>query len=318
MKISKKTIAFLLLLCTLSLCLLSCNREKKKEQEIDLAKTYEEACALIEEKDYDAAYQKLKLLGDYKDAQKLLSYFHYAPVKIQVNSDGYQRETKISYNENGLPVQSISDENGQKTIWSLTYNEKSFLVKSAYTFADQSSETCEYFYDQNGSLTQSVSVSSQGETMTIDYAYDENGNLIHFTRTNSDGTKFYIEYVYDAKGNLIRTVHKSPDDYQEAYSYIYDKNGNLIQETCVDSYGDGYTGDFVYDSDGKDVKDTYMFSDGRTATTLYQHDANGNMTKLTYHEDDDTEVMEYEYQIFYIPYDLPESTEEMFEWSYWW
>lgn len=74
----KKFVCLFILICMLSLCLVSCNSIR-----------YNEALDLIAEGNYEAAHKMFEKLDSYKDAKKQLKYFHYVPVKVEYNDDSF-------------------------------------------------------------------------------------------------------------------------------------------------------------------------------------------------------------------------------------
>ena len=150
----KKILAMLVLLLSLTLCMISCNGAKNddgttpdtgsdkpadttndKEDEkpgnttVDVeAEKYAAALNLIKEGKYAEAQKALSELGDYKDAKKLLTQFYYVP--------------------------------------------------SAATFETEDEVlTAEFFYDADNLPTRIVIIGKDGGTHTVDYTYDETRTL---------------------------------------------------------------------------------------------------------------------------------------------
>ncbi len=107
-------------------------------------------------------------------------------------------------------------------------------------------------------------------------AYMENGE--------EDG---FDEYTYDAKGNIIQYVYTSPTDNRTVCDYSYDEKGNLIQKIHTSSYGET-----TYD---------------------YMYDTNGNMIKAVESYGEETEVVEVQYKLVYIPFALSEDVQDLLE-----
>ena len=152
------------------------------------SRKYNKAMELIETQEYDAAYEILCELEDYKDAQTIANRFHYVPKKlVETDSDGETYTQEVSYNKQNLPKQIVSTTmDGSKSIYDFAYDESGNKIKSVYTNADGDKEIYDYTYDESGNLIKNVYTNADGDKYISDYTYDENGKLIKEVYTNAD------------------------------------------------------------------------------------------------------------------------------------
>ena len=161
----KKFLSILLLVSMLIVCMSSCSFLK-----------YKDAYKLIDNGDYEAAYDIFCELGDYKNAEDEVEKFHYLRTSI-VYEEEYEDEKRtktitISLNEQNLPSQAIAtSDKGDKYIYDYTYDENGNLIKGACTHLN-------------------------GYKSITDYTYDEKGNLINVVKTDSDGNKYIYNLAY--------------------------------------------------------------------------------------------------------------------------
>jgi len=271
----KKTIKLLTLLLALMMCFTvlftSCSQNDDTPDETpsegnDPQQKYNSALALIGEGKYEEAYQLLKELGDYADAQKELKKFHYVPTKYiekEIYSDEPDQEygytITITYNEKSLPVKVIQKENeGDEAIVEVVFNDIGLPTKTTRTY-DGDSQTVEYTYD--GTLREPIK-------MVMTYS-------------DSSDFMFTVDFTYDANGNLVKQITKSNDTILQTYEATYDSKGNLTTEIQTDSAGSQYTTEYVYDTNGNLTKKSENHYDRFERITEYVYDANGNLTKET-------------------------------------
>lgn len=191
--------------------------EEMEETDTDTSEKtekYEQALAFIENKDYESAYAILKDLGDYCDAEEMLSRFHYAYDKGEIITDGVvTNRSVLIHNSENLPVQQIS------------------------TLADGTVTTVDYSYDENGNVIKNVTTNSDGGKTVVDTSYDEDGNIIKKILTNPDGTKEIKDYTYNENGNLTKRVYTHADGTIQTEEYVYDENENIIKKIYTSSDG---------------------------------------------------------------------------------
>lgn len=129
----KKFVCLFILICMLSICLVSCNSIR-----------YNEALDLIAEGNYEAAHKMFEKLDSYKDAKKQLKYFHYVPVKVEYHDNSF---CDFFYNENNLPKQTIdTNSDGGKSIRDYTYDANGNIIKEVCTDPDGDIEFVDITY----------------------------------------------------------------------------------------------------------------------------------------------------------------------------
>ena len=235
----KKIITTLALILAISFCFCACsvgNSNSSKENET----AYNNALSLIENKDYEGAYEVLKTLGDYKDSAKLLERFMFVPTSIN-NGD---ETVRFYYNDSGFLIQRIETSNGKNTIFDLAYDGNGMPIKKTCTYRSGSQDSWEGTYDENGNLIKEAAIIPNWyEKRNYEHIYDAEGNRIKTvcvrTITLSDTPYEYktiTDYTYDANGNLIKEIYTYSDGDKEILDYTYDANGNLIKEIRTASY----------------------------------------------------------------------------------
>ena len=182
--------------------------ERKKKEEEKEAK-YTEAVNLINNGNYDSAYQILSGLKGYKDVETLLSNFYYIPYEVDYMSS-YSWPYKFEYSDQGL------------------------MEKCTIEYSNGDIETIDF--DQDGSL------SNYKDIHDNIHSYKYEPDRIYETSTRSNGEVF-SESVYDQYGNLLilNTLKENLnterrwtlDEYRNIYSEntvnTYDSEGNLVE-----------------------------------------------------------------------------------------
>ena len=92
----KRMICAGFLICLLLMSLASCKQ-----------KQYREALDLIEQGQIEAAFDALQALGEYREAQELLTHFRYVPTKIVFNYDEEYVVREYTYDEHSLLEQIV-------------------------------------------------------------------------------------------------------------------------------------------------------------------------------------------------------------------
>lgn len=260
---------------------------------------YEEACALIEDGDYEEAYKILNSIKTYEPAKEKLGNFFYAPTAVAEGRltygsnlgpqmmyenktytyDGKGNITSITiveYNKTynflydskgneltGYPLEAPNSYEGARTC---TYKDGR-LSKVAYA------NSCdEYFYNEDGTINKIVHTSqyddntqSSYETAYI-YTYYSDSSVK--TMRYRDGYNWLL-YHYDTNG-MITKVDVYDDEFSECvgcYSVSYGEYGlEKIERVAYSSSGTissraevAYT----YDNEGK-LTDTVITQDGET------------------------------------------------------
>ena len=339
----KKIISLLITVCILVSSLVSCNVFEKSS-------LYKEANSLIEKGEYEKAYEILKDLGDYKDAEKMLSRFRYAPTSITLKNSRMEdmKETiEIKLNKNNLTESFIRPRGTYgDVVYSLSYDDDGKLTEYKVSNIKDGettyTDTTKYTYDKNGNMTREA-MSSLSSTLqySIEYSYDKNGNMTGYRRVNDTGEVIEHEYIYDKKGNMVEETHTWPDGKWSTSEYYYDKDGRLIKEEAL-----SYITEYVYDDNGNLITETKLYrgttDEDKTENT---YDEKGNLIKIvktetkkgelsirsiqenTYDENgnlirkasttpragivDITLTTEYTYKFVYSPFDISEKYEEI-------
>jgi YD repeat-containing protein len=302
-------------------CLVACGEGENETK-------YNNACALIESGDYEAAYTVFKELGDYKDSEKYLSRFVYFP--SVVNFDLYDRSgvMTVTLGQYNLPCKSVSEGTVGRKDSEYTYDSKGNLIRQAVTHNGMVA-AMDHTYDENNHRIK-VEYSENGVVSIVyDYAYDAKGQLIREVYTEEGVVYYDYQHSYDENGNMIKSEYNAPDaDY--VYTYTYNADGNMINEQCNVSIGHSYNVDYIYSADGKltrkvrtedgsprytmdymydtagnCIKEERVYVDGATQSLVREYDAHGNVTKEVYTDADGTvETVESRHALTYLTIDV--------------
>jgi ketosteroid isomerase-like protein len=224
---------------------------------------YEEAFALIGEKDYESAYALFVELGDYKDAAQQAAYFRYIPT--------YHYEYYTLLGEEVIVTYSV------------TLNEWNLPAVVVETYVSGEINTCTYTYNDFGKVTRRECVDEEGATILYVAEYDENGNLIAETVNNAFDEVSRFEYTYNELGQCVRCdVETENDWYYNYYAITYDEEGREIK--IVYAYDDSNAiEEAVYDEEGRILK-TVSYSDDseERSENLHYYDENGRLIKVVF------------------------------------
>lgn len=296
---------------------------------------YNEACALIESGDYQAAYTAFKSLGDYKDVQKHLSRFVYFPSVMNyqlydrsgvltVTFGAYNlpcrmvsvgtigtRDGMYLYDNQGKLIRQSMSYDGTFSAFDYTYDDNDNLVKAEYSEEGVVSAFNEYIYNEDGLLIREVYASDGKIDYDYDNTYDEKGNLIKSEFESAEGYYRYF-YVYNDDGNLVNEHTTYPDGYICNIDYTYDNNGNLTQEVYSEEEVCYYTCYYTYDTAGNCIKEEYVYTDGEKDVITREYDGHGNITKeLHENADGSRQMVETQYFFAYLAVDVPDSSMQL-------
>ena len=282
----KKLISLFLLICLLSVSLTSCGNGKK----------YNEALDLLDAGEHEAAYEILKELGNYKDAEELLKKFRYVLVITEpstITEDGTlvssdpsiytytndgllskntfgERVSEFVYDKNKNLIKTISTDG---SVREYTYDDDGNVIKDISYSGETPMYGYEYAFDKKGNMIKKTVLQNTNPDFddlsmrfTVDYTYDENGNLITALETTSGGSKYQIDYIYDESGKLIREVNPIDDGMVTIVEYAYDESDKLLKET---NYYNEYVIDYTYDSNGNLIKEKRS---GKSASLDYTYE----------------------------------------------
>ena len=322
----------------------SCGEYKSREVPVlDNKKVrYEEAMVLIQSRNYKAAYDILRELGDYSKAKEELDKFYYLPTKkVSKEENGgeiYEENTIYKYNEQNLPIEisTLNDRYGYEEIYDYNYDSRGNLIFERDRMDGQTSYVYEYVYDEKDNVLKKVQTSFSGKFI-FEYTYDDKGDLIKEIATSSDGKLIYTTsytYTYDARNHLIMKI-QTDTGYKYVEDYTYDANENLIKETYTYISGNKITNkityEYIYDVNNNLIKEIYTEAEGNGAydhVCNYIYDENnilireeydhGTIVKYVYDDignviqiiriytSGDEHIEEYKYDLVYIPFDLTE------------
>ncbi|SFB37041.1 Ig-like domain-containing protein, partial [Clostridium frigidicarnis] len=165
----------------------------------------------IYEYDYESRLKNIKI-----DGQSIESVSYYDDdenkSKIATHRDELGNENTYTY-DNNKRIVVITDSN--KRFNEMYYDNSMNVVLKINP--DGTSETVEYFLDENGVNKFGETKSSRDKNgNSVKYEYDKNGNTSK--QINPDGGIKY--YFYDDKNNLIKEI----DETDKKTFYIYDEN----------------------------------------------------------------------------------------------
>lgn len=294
----KRFLSLFVFICLLALSITACNNGNNANS--NDAK-YAEAITLLEQGKNAEAYDILKELGDYKDAQEMLTHFYYVPSTVlYFETFGTQKTYHYTYEQNRLiKIQRENasyvytyDANGNlqerliispdNTIRSeFVHDENGNLCKKAWYYGEEINRVYEYTYDSNGNIIQEVyyerlsvydpNLPALSLQHTIDYTYDANNRVVKKVRT-SDSKSTISSYLYDTAGNLVEETIND-----KTYRYSYDESGKILNKTL----GDDILEEYIYDANGHLLKHSYRASpsDFYFHTHEYTYNADGQLIR---------------------------------------
>lgn len=304
---------------------------------------YNDACALIENGEYEEAYAAFKALGDYKDSQERLSRFIYTPSRanyvledrsgvmtielgkynlpsrvVSVGVEGeednaYTKDSVYTYDDKGNLMQQAVTYNESSLAYDYTYDADNRLIKAVYTIEGELFAQHNFVYDENGLKIREDYIQEGQVYYDYVYSYDDNDNVIECVYDATEGRYTYA-YFYDAEGALTNDSGEAPDGYYYTNEYTYYADGQLAQRVCVENGELSFTESYTYDNAGELIKKETTYSDGTKDVYTREYDANGNLVKETLvYADGTEESIEWQYIFTYIPIDVPAATREQVE-----
>ena len=202
----------------------------------------------------------------------LLGYVLY-----EYDSDGNETKEEYYDSDGKLNYYAVPNDSGEMVV----YNPDGTLFdydndQESQTNSDDSRETREDYYDENGELRQYAL-----------FQYDEEGNVIEVRRYDKADTLVWSSmYSYNSEGNLSEcTVYDKFDNILLSLTYTYDSSGNLIEQISDITSKDGNCTHYLYyqyeyDDAGNIVKEEEGDLEGAFVRNLCSYDDTGNMTKL--------------------------------------
>lgn len=315
----KKIIATIMTVFLLLSALAACAPEKAPD---DPAKAneekYLEAFDLLEQKNYEAAYALFLALGDYKDAAKEASKFHYAPVEYALQrideAEGTTTERiTFSYNESNLISQYVLSSESSGSITGIcTYNASGKLTEISYLTEDPTPKKYECTYSPNGEIIKETTTLESGYVFSYEYTYDESGAQTKIIFEDANGTLSY-DCLYHADGRISKIVLKGEDGNElKSEEYVYDENGRRVRINFSENGGIIGFCEYTYNEKGDMIREHYDYGELFSFTSNYTFDAHGNMIKDHTTFSDHTEtIREISHKLVYVPFEYSEE-----DWKY--
>lgn len=271
---------------TMAVVLISGNMQKSAD--------YNDAVALLDAGDYEAAIGAFEALEGYKDSAEQITKaqekFNFVKAVDLINQGADNDAYLILEQISSLPEAQeyltqfsllLTQEQIGSSITSYEYNDAGQLVSEV--LEDGSDKTItEYTYDDAGNCVHSSTESGQ-YTYTYDYTYDELGDCIEEIFKHSNGRVVTIQYSYDEKHNIVQTIETQADSQEVltvTSSYAYDDAGNCIEIESSNSRGGvsmtKYT--YTYDDNGNCIEKVFSNDNAVNPTIIYMYhyDENGN------------------------------------------
>lgn len=255
--------------------------------------TYAEALSMLEEKNYEEAYELFVDLGDYKDSSLHTKAFEW--ICVEEYASGYK---KTLFNDFGKPIHQ--DVYYLDHTVEYEYDSNNLLTCEIETQDDGDLwDRYDYIYNELGLLEIEINESLYS-IYTTSYRYDVNGYLVYerTLKRDKDGGKdeFWreINYTNREDGLLLKSVAQYDDGEVSMTEYEYDQNNNVVKRSGSTTFT------YAYDYNGNCVSWIESGGNNRTYSAEYEYDEFGNKTKLyeTFY-DGDTRETRYTYQLIY-------------------
>ena len=240
--------------------------------------------------EYDSNGNQIRA-ESYSSDGTLLGYVLY-----EYDSDGNETKEEYYDSDGKLNYYAVPNDSGEMVV----YNPDGTLYdydndQESQTNSDDSCETREDYYDENGELQQ--------YRLT---KYDAAGNIVEIDRYDKDDTPIWSSVPsYNSTGKVSSFCVFDKEDRVLSYlEYGYNALGKLIVQRSyfvdVDelSVGSDYTfSAYEYDTAGNVIKEEKGASDSGTYTYylyyLYSYDGAGNMIRSECYTEDDEELLRY-------------------------
>jgi hypothetical protein len=215
-------------------------------------------------------FKKEKLLFDFK--KELIRSLKIKSKSLYVYN--YINNELIKHNKKNLAESCLYDTNGNKS-------------EDYYSSFDGKTYKVNYFYNENGLLTQAVQSVLGGSPMNITvYFYDNNNNLIKESKASNLDTFDITIYEYNENNFLIRKI--SHGEHVITYQYEYDNLGNLVN-TIEDNWFEkthNYSRALIYNNDSM-ITECKNYSDMILQSTFsYKYDNRNNLIEENIHWED--------------------------------
>lgn len=296
--IARKFAIPLLLIGAMLMSLCSCDKRE-----------YKTALKLIDQGEYEEAYEILTSLGDYKDARDYLDRFCYVPVRATLESGAADCYVDIILQKNNQPLRFIAyRDDAIRHQLSYAYDaEGKLLQQNDANGTGYNNYVTRYTYDQNGNCSQTALLDANGKTVTLTQnTYDKAGKLMESTLVSYGVEAGRYIYMYDVKGRLTKCIwHAGGMD--TVTEYVYDDGGMLIRETTTTPNGSVKSITYVRDEKGAPQRVVFYesgYSDALMTCTLTL-DENGNVIRIQTESPYEASLTyEFTYAFVYAPYGL--------------
>lgn len=300
----------------------------KREAEIEAA--YNNAVQLLNSDvsaNENEAYHILTELGDYKNAQELLSSFQYQII----SEEGANRENLqfYEYDSTGLLTEQRYDGGAAKLY---DYDENGRITKEYWDTKDRWATT-EYWYNENGTVAKTKYTASRSSSGIIRYLtieYNENGHPIKID-DDLNSREWLLNYVYAQDGDIesVECIYKISSLEESLVVNLgdIDENANVLSNANTflptftsrsndglkeESYSVKYYGGLqlfkskscIYDSYGNLTTETQYDTGNYAYRYDYDNDYDemGNLIQVVKKWEDGTErIYSYTYGYIYTP-----------------
>lgn len=206
-----------------------------------------------------------------------------SPFEEYMDAEGVQHSSAV-YNENGHLLTDVKFDNfGQTTGTSVyKYDGKGVLIhEETLDEAGQTEEKVRWEVDENGKIKKKF-VSYLDDTVdTIDYAYNEQGLLQRVVQKDEDGEEEYREEYAYKDGKRIAERYFDYGEQETENLYEYDENGYLTEVT-LNNPDEKATLVNDYDDKGNRIKTLkYDAADKLIAKQLMTYDEQGQLTEMS-------------------------------------
>lgn len=257
---------------------------------------YEQALELIEDKEYEEAYNLLNeavhATENLKECRALLKHFEVVYKKTETVT--YTRSLVDRRNPQTLEFYTTVELDDKGNI--ILEEERKGTAQSKYTYS--------YEYDDNDNITTKLSYDENGNLIRKQtYEYDERGlvKLVTFYSPNGEmDSQTKYERTFDDNGYVTDLItYNEKGEFGSHTKREYDKYGNVTLLAKPNYLGEIlYKTTYEYDENGNLLLATNYRKDEYNGKTEYQYDENGNLaftTGYNNHEHIGKAKVEYKY-----------------------
>jgi antitoxin component YwqK of YwqJK toxin-antitoxin module len=203
-------------------------------------------------------------------------------LEIKYNAKGrIEEKYKNAYDDNGFLIEEITYLDGKEIAEHKTYerDEKGVILKAFKHYQDDSKDTLEYKYDENGLLLEVKTIDSYGEVEATEISEYENGKLILKEKHEYDELMEKDTYQYDDNGNVIENEHWTEEAGTVRFANSFDDRNNLIESLIYNKKGDLVSKSVYTYNDQNKIVTVIEEAPGVVNTTEIAYDDHGNAIK---------------------------------------